>query len=127
MGVEFFQTPMGRKFYEGTMPSLVDAIEKLNENMALMQKQMEEQKLAGQFAKSNAPSVENTDINAYMDKIHKAEEILIENGVEKDFAPTVLQSIGYILLDKELYIENRHPTDKELDEIIEKNSDDYER
>ena len=127
MGVEFFQTPMGRRFYEGTMPSLVDAIEKLNENMALMQKQMEEQKLAGQFVKGNVPSVENVDINAYMDKIHKAEEILIENGVEKDFAPTVLQSIGYILLDKELYIEKSHPTDKELDEIIEKNSDDYER
>lgn len=32
-GPEFFQTIMGRAFYEGTMPRLVKQLEKLNENM----------------------------------------------------------------------------------------------
>ena len=32
-GSEFFQTVMGRQFYEGTMPRLVKALERLNDNM----------------------------------------------------------------------------------------------
>lgn len=32
-GPEFFQTVMGRQFYEGTMPRLVKALERLNDNM----------------------------------------------------------------------------------------------
>lgn len=34
-----------------------------------------------------------------------AEKILIDNGIEKDEAETVLQAIGYALLDEELYPE----------------------
>jgi hypothetical protein len=36
-------------------------------------------------------------------KLKKAEQCLIDNGIEPDEAETVLQAIGYILLDKELY------------------------
>lgn len=37
------------------------------------------------------------------DKIRAAEKCLIDNGIEPDEANTVLQAIGYILLDTELY------------------------
>lgn len=37
------------------------------------------------------------------DKIIAAEKCLIDNGIEPDEASTVLQTIGYILLDMELY------------------------
>ena len=33
----------------------------------------------------------------------KAEQCLIDNGIEPDEAPVVLQALGYILLDEELY------------------------
>ena len=33
MAVEFFQTVMGRTFYEGTVPALVRELKKLNENL----------------------------------------------------------------------------------------------
>lgn len=38
--------------------------------------------------------------------IKKAEQCLIDNGVEPDEACTVLQALGYILLDEELYPED---------------------
>lgn len=37
------------------------------------------------------------------DKIKKAEQILIDNGIDEDEAETVLQALGYVLLDEELY------------------------
>lgn len=37
------------------------------------------------------------------EKIQRAEQCLIDNGIEEDEADTVLQAIGYILLDEELY------------------------
>lgn len=36
-------------------------------------------------------------------KVEQAEKILIDNGIEKDEAPTVLQALGYALMDTELY------------------------
>jgi len=36
-------------------------------------------------------------------KIKAAEQILIDNGIDADEASTVLQAIGYALLDEELY------------------------
>lgn len=39
--------------------------------------------------------------------IRKAEQCLIDNGIEEDEAPVVLQAIGYILLNKELYPEKQ--------------------
>lgn len=37
--------------------------------------------------------------------IKKAEQVLIDNGIEEDEADIVLQAIGYVLLDAELYPE----------------------
>lgn len=37
--------------------------------------------------------------------IKKAEKCLIDNGIDKDEADVVLQALGYILLDEELYPE----------------------
>ena len=37
--------------------------------------------------------------------IKRAEKCLIDNGIEADEAPIVLQAIGYILFDIELYPE----------------------
>ena len=41
--------------------------------------------------------------NITKDDITKAEKILTDNGIEMDEAQTVLQAIGYALLDAELY------------------------
>ena len=49
---------------------------------------------------SENPPVRNPE------QIRKAEQVLIDNGVEADEAGTVLQAIGYVLLDEELYPEN---------------------
>jgi len=38
-----------------------------------------------------------------IEKIRKAEQILIDNGIAADEASTVLQAIGYALLDQDLY------------------------
>ena len=35
--------------------------------------------------------------------IAAAEKVLVDNGIEADEAPTVLQALGYALLDTELY------------------------
>lgn len=40
------------------------------------------------------------------DKIKKAEQCLIDNGIEKDEVEIVLQALGYILLNQELYPED---------------------
>ena len=37
------------------------------------------------------------------EKIKKAEQVLIDNGIDSDEASIVLQAIGYTLLDTELY------------------------
>lgn len=39
------------------------------------------------------------------EQIKAAEQVLIDNGIEADEAQTVLQAIGYTLLDEELYPE----------------------
>jgi len=39
------------------------------------------------------------------ERIKKAEQVLIDNGIDDDEAPIVLQAIGYVLLDTELYEE----------------------
>ena len=45
----------------------------------------------------------NIVLNIDEAKLKKAEQCLIDNGIEPDETETVLQAIGYILLDKELY------------------------
>ena len=37
------------------------------------------------------------------EKIEKAKQCLIDNGIDKDEAEIVLQALGYILLDEELF------------------------
>lgn len=39
------------------------------------------------------------------DEIKESEKMLVQNGIEKDEASTVLQALGYVLLDTELYSE----------------------
>ena len=39
------------------------------------------------------------------ENLRKAEKVLIDNGIDEDEAETVLQAIGYTLLDEELYPE----------------------
>ena len=41
----------------------------------------------------------------YDERISKAEQYIIDNGIEPDEAPVVLQALGYILLDEEPYSE----------------------
>jgi hypothetical protein len=36
MSIEFFQTVMGKSFYEGTVPAIMRELKKLNENLAKM-------------------------------------------------------------------------------------------
>lgn len=36
-------------------------------------------------------------------KVEAAEKVLVDNGIEEDEASTVLQAVGYALLDAELY------------------------
>ncbi len=36
MGPKFHETPMGRKFIEGTIPRLVEQLTKLNENLGVL-------------------------------------------------------------------------------------------
>lgn len=38
--------------------------------------------------------------------IRRAEKVLIDNGIDEDEAGVVLQAIGYVLLDTELYPED---------------------
>lgn len=33
MGIEFWQTPMGRKYYEVQLPALIEQLKKLNTNI----------------------------------------------------------------------------------------------
>ena len=48
-------------------------------------------------------SIYNDDVDIAEDAIMKAEKCLVDNGIDPDEAQTVLQAIGYILLDEELY------------------------
>ncbi len=43
----------------------------------------------------------NTTID--QDNINRTIQVLIDNGIEPDEAETVLQAIGYTLLDEELF------------------------
>jgi len=46
-------------------------------------------------------------INRFIEEedLQRAEQILVDNGIEKDEVKVVLQAIGYTLLNKELYPE----------------------
>ena len=44
--------------------------------------------------------LETTELNE--DNIKRALQVLIDNGIEKDEADTVLEAIGYVMLDTDL-------------------------
>ena len=44
MGPKFFQTVMGRKFFEGVVPSLISQLKKLNENLERIADALEKEK-----------------------------------------------------------------------------------
>lgn len=48
------------------------------------------------------------------EKIKLAEKCLIDNGISEDEAATVLQAIGYTLLDEELYPEGNDDPDMKI-------------
>ena len=50
--------------------------------------------------------VYNNEVVITKDIIEKAEQVLIDNGIEKDEAWVVLQALGYVLFDGELYPES---------------------
>lgn len=56
------------------------------------------------YCKGWNAAVEVVTIDAQNNR-SKAEQCLIDNGIEPDEASTVLQALGYILLDEELYPE----------------------
>lgn len=49
-------------------------------------------------------TVYNTEIT--QEQIKRAEQCLIDNGIDEDEAYVVLQALGYILLDVEFYPED---------------------
>lgn len=62
-------------------------------------------------ARLNAEEIDNrrdviSVVGISEDRIKEAEQCLINNGIEEDEAYTVLQALGYILLDTELYGED---------------------
>ena len=48
---------------------------------------------------------DNNEIRVTVENRSRAEQCLIDNGIDKDEASVVLQALGYILLDTELYPE----------------------
>jgi len=36
MGPEFFQTPIGQKFYQKTMPDIAEQLERMNKNLEVL-------------------------------------------------------------------------------------------
>lgn len=52
------------------------------------------------------------------DKIASAEKCLIDNGIDQDEADTVLQALGYILLDTELYQEDEKQAEDPLEKYL---------
>lgn len=48
-------------------------------------------------------NIENINCVVTSVDIKKAEQVLIDNGIEPDEASVVLQAIGYTLLNTELY------------------------
>lgn len=57
---------------------------------------------------SNDLNNESIKVNTIItpELIEKAETVLIDNGFDEDDAYVVLQAIGYVLLDTELYPES---------------------
>ena len=55
-------------------------------------------------------NIEEVEIPVPARDLKKAEKILVDNGIEEEEASTVLQAVGYALLDTELYPESELPS-----------------
>ena len=55
--------------------------------------------------RKNQSIILNSETEISRDSIEKAMQCLADNGIEEDETDTVLQAIGYILLDIELFPE----------------------
>lgn len=55
-------------------------------------------------ASENTIHINNSNIRE--SNVYDAEKVLIDNGFDEDDAQVVLQAIGYVLLDTELYPED---------------------
>lgn len=53
--------------------------------------------------------------NITKEDIKKSEQVLIDNGIDKDEAETVLQALGYTLLNIELYPDQEGDKNAKLD------------
>lgn len=60
--------------------------------------------------------IENQSVT--IGQLRKAEQILIDNGIDEDEVDTVLQAVGYALLDMELYPDKDRDYDHGLDDLI---------
>lgn len=60
-------------------------------------------------------NVEKTKIDELA--IEQCVQILVDNGIEIDEADSVLQAIGYALIDTELYPEDEEPVNKVYSEV----------
>jgi len=66
MGPEFFQTGMGRTYYEHTMPMLVKQMELLNQNLAaLTELILQNTEIDHKHQESNRVRVLDDDITAF--------------------------------------------------------------
>lgn len=66
MGPEFFQTGMGRTYYEHTMPMLVKQMELLNQNLAALTKLIQQNaETDRQHIESKRVRVLDDDITAF--------------------------------------------------------------
>jgi len=57
------------------------------------------------YFKAEFDPVLQTKVTITLNDIIRTEQVLIDNGIDPDEADTVLQAIGYVLLDTELYPE----------------------
>ena len=65
MGPEFFQTGMGRKYYEQTMPRLVKQMELLNQNLAALTELIQQNTEIDRKHQESNGKVLNKDIAAF--------------------------------------------------------------
>lgn len=65
------------------------------------------EEIAENIFKDRFPVLPDKTAGIPNESIKNAEQILVDNGIAKDEASTVLQALGYALLDKELYPEQQ--------------------
>jgi len=52
----FFRTPMGRKFFDGTMPKIADQLERLNDNLEALLAELCQRRLQSTKPQGDGPT-----------------------------------------------------------------------